>query len=501
MNLIDENRGNKMDNKKIIIACGVGIVALLVIIIVLLILVSTMKNNRLSLVVDNQKYAVSSYLLKNDNVVYLGIEDLTKITKNGYNYKSGSKDVEDENKCYITNTYESTFFEVGSKEIYKVLEDINEIEYYTLDNPIIKQNGKIYMPIDAVKIAANVRYTNNNNQIVITSIAFLEGIYNKQQSSTFIPDSSIVWETTYSNKKLLKDRLVITHDQSGLLGLGLVSSTTDSKTKVTKVSTQSIIDPKYVDIKYIEKFNQLIVKTENGKGIVQINVDNGNFSVKTKIVPQYEDIKPINENLYLVTQSSAEKVKKYGIVNQNGELVLPIEYDQIGIDISKFTSNKLNNEYIIYDNLIPVKKDNLWGLVNLNGKNVIKLEYTGLGCISSNSSNNVLIIPELDAIVVRKDNNYGIITKNGKVLMQNVLSKVYKEKVNGKEQYSMVYNDKKYNVVDYINNLNKNNNTNGTNKTNTTNKTNVTNTTNKTNNTTNKTNTTNTTNSNKTTNN
>ena len=36
------------------------------------------------------------------------------------------KDVEDENKCYITNSYESTFFEVGSNEIYKVLEERGE---------------------------------------------------------------------------------------------------------------------------------------------------------------------------------------------------------------------------------------------------------------------------------------------------------------------------------------------------------------------------------------
>lgn len=459
MNLIDENRNTNRDNKKIITACGIGIVVLLFIIIGLLAYVTTINGKNASLIVDNKKYSVSTYLLNKDNVIYIGIEDLTKITWNGYSYKSGSKDVEDENKCYITNSYESTFFEVGSNEIYKVLEETNETEYYTLENPIIKENGKICMPIDAVKIAANVNYYNNNNKIVISSIASLESFYSQQKSATFIPDTSIVWETTYSNKKLLKDRLVITKDEKGLLGLAVVSSNTDSKTKVTTVSTHSIIDPKYEDIKYVEKFNQLIVKTENGKGIVQLEEENGSFSAKTIITPQYQDIKQINEELYLVSASSTEeKTKKYGIVkkqtnqvsNQEAEEILPVEYDQIGIDISKFTNNNLSNEYIIYDSLIPVKKDNLWGFVNLKGKVVISLEYTGLGYIGTNSSSNVLIIPELNAIVVRKDNYYGIITKNNKVLLKSVLTRVYKETVNGKEQYSMLYNDKKYNVIDYV---------------------------------------------------
>lgn len=463
MNLIDENRNTHRDNRKIFIACGVGIVVLLFIIIGLLACVTTINKNSASLIVDNQKYAVSSYLLNKDNVTYIGIEDLTKMTKDGYNYKSGSKDVEDENKCYITNSYESTFFEVGSNNIYKVLEDTNETEYYTLDNPIIKENGKIYMPIDAVKVAANVSYSNNNNKIVITSISSLEGFYNKQKSNTFIPNTSIVWETIYPNKKLLKDGLVIIKDENAKLGLATVSSSTDSKTKVTKVITNSIIDPKYNEIKYVEKYNQLIVKTDKGKGIVQIEKENGNFSAKTVISPQYSDIKQINEELYLVSNTSTEKTNKYGIIKksinqssgQEAEEILPIEYEKIGIDISKFTNNKINNEYIIYDSLIPVKKDNLWGFVNLKGKVVIKLEYTSLGYISTNSSSNVLIIPELNAIVVKKDKDYSIITKSNKVLINGGITKLYKETVDGKEQYSMIYNDKKQNVVEYVNNLTK----------------------------------------------
>lgn len=464
MNLIDENRNTHGDNRKIFIACGVGIVVLLFIIIGLLAYVTTINKNSASLIIDNKQYLVSNYLLNKDNVIYIGIEDLTKMTKDGYTYKSGSKDVEDENKCYITNSYESTFFEVGSNNIYKVLEDTNETEHYTLKNQIIKENGKIYMPLDSAEIAANVRCSNTNNKIVISSISSLESFYNKQKSNTFIPDTSIVWETTYSNKKLLKKGIVIVKDEKDKLGLATISSTTDNKTKVTKVQTNSIIDPKYSDIKYVEKFNQLIVKTEKGKGIVQLGEENNKYTAKTIISPQYSDIKQISEELYLVSNISTDKITKYGIIrktveqesSQEAEEILPIEYDKIGIDISKFTNNNLNNEYIIYDNLIPVKKDKLWGFVNLKGKVVIKLEYTDLGYIGTNSTNSILIIPKLNAIIVKKDNNYGIITKSNTILVKSVLTKVYKEVVDGEEQYTMLYNDKKYNVIDYINNSAKN---------------------------------------------
>ena len=47
------------------------------------------------------------------------------------------------------------------------------------------------------------------------------------------------------------------------------------------------------------------------------------------------------------------------------------------------------------------------------------------------------------------DNNYGIITKTGKVYVKPVLTKVYLESENGKDNYYMIYNDKKVNVLEY----------------------------------------------------
>lgn len=453
MNLIDESYNSNRNSKRIFIACGVGIVVLLVIIIALLLYVTTINGSKNSLIVDNSKYSYSKYVLQKNDVAYIGIEDLSKITKNGYSYKKGDKDNEDADKCYITNTLESTFFEVDSKQFYKVLADSDELEYFTMENPVIKEEGKMYIPLENIKEAFNVRIVKNNNAYNIMSIAYLESLYNldKSKNSAYVPDESIVWNTGYaSNKKLLKDNLVIVQDENKKLGVAKVSRTSDKKKVV--VSTSKIIDPKYDSIEYLEKYKQLVVETESGKGIVQLKQDDaGNFSAKTLILPQYEEIKPVSDKLYLVRESSKDaNTKKYGIVNQEGDIVLASEYDSIGFDISKFTNNGLTNQYIIYDNLIPVKKDNLYGFVNLNGKVVIAPEFTDLGYMGTNSNGNVLVIPDVDGIVVKKDKNYGIISKTGKVLIKPVLTRVYKESVDGKEQYSMVYNDKKDNVVDYI---------------------------------------------------
>ena len=455
MNLIDENYMGKGSSRKILIGGIIGLIVLIIIIVTLLIILSMSNNNKLELIIENQKYSVSKHLIQKDDVVYIGIEDLTKVTNNGYNFKTGGKDVEDDKQCYITNSYESTFFKVDSNLIYKVLEDTDETEFYELEAPIIKENGKFYMPISASKIAMNVAYTDNNNKYNIKSIGYLESVYNKEKTANFVPDTSIVWENTYSNKKLLKEGLVITKDSSGRYGVSKISASTD-KSKVTKVSTTAVITPKYDEIKYVEKYNQLIVTLDKKKGIIQLSNDNGNFNAETIVKIQFENIKPIYDNLFLIEQTveqDGKKVEKKGILKaERGKetTVLPVEYDQIGIDFSKFSDNGLSSEYVLYNSLIPVKKGSLWGFINLKGSLVIKMEYEGVGDASSNPNSNIVLIPDVEGFIVKKDGKYGVFSKTGKVLVGNVASKMYKEVSNGETKYNMIYNNKVTDILEYI---------------------------------------------------
>ena len=456
MSLLQDNRRTERSSKKLYMVCGVGLIILIFIIVALLALVTSLKNNTLKLIVNSKTYSVNEYLISKDDTVYIDLENLTKaITGDGYIYRKGNRDIEDDNQCYITNNnlQESVFFKVGSDDIYKSGENTTEVINYKLSKPVIKQNEKIYIPIEDCKVALNMRYTKTKNQYTISTIEYLEKFYNQQASSYFTPDTSIVWETLASNKKLLREGLVVVKDASGNLGIAKISSTTDSKTKVTKVTTTPIIAPKYKYIKYVEKYNQLIVETSSGRGIVElIKSDDGNFSVKTIIGPQYDDIKQLDESRFIISEiddTNSSKSTKYGIINKNGEEILPAEYQKIGVDASQFTNNSIENEYLIFNYLIPVKKNDLWGFVNLNGQTIIDTKYTDLGCKETNSSSNVLIIPNEEFIVIKSDKTYGIITKTGKIVFKPVLTKVYLESENGTDKYYMIYNDKKVDILDF----------------------------------------------------
>ena len=67
----------------------------------------------------------------------------------------------------------------------------------------------------------------------------------------------------------------------------------------------------------------------------------------------------------------------------------------------------------------------------------------------------MLIIPEINGIVVKKDNNYGIISNTGKVIIRNVLTRVYKEQENNKDNYYMIYNGVNRNILDFVESINK----------------------------------------------
>lgn len=461
MSLLQENRKIESSSKKIYMMCGIGIIILLFIIVALLAMVSSINKNKVKLYIDGQNRNVKEFLISKDDTIYIGLESLTKaIANDGYTYRRGNRDIEDENQCYITDSalQESVFFKVGSNEIYKANENSNEVVHYTISKPVIKENEKIYIPIEDCKNALNMKFSKNNNEYTISTIEYLEKYYNKQASNNFVPDTSIVWDTLAANKKLLREGMVVIKDGSGNLGIAFVSSSTDSKKKITKVSTSQLITPKYKYIKYVEKYNQLIVETQSGRGIVELNkAEDGSFSIKTIVTPQYDDILQLDEDRFIISKVEGEgnsKATKYGIINKDGEELLPVEYQKIGVNASQFTNNNLENEFIVFDYLIPVKKNNLWGFVNLKGQTIIDMIYTDLGCTESNPSSNVLIIPNEELIVVKSDTNYGIINKTGKIFIKPVLTKVYKENEDGTDKYYMIYNDKKVDIEKYYQNNN-----------------------------------------------
>lgn len=520
MNLVDENvLGGTKSNKKIFIACGVAIVILLFVVIALLAYAIT-ANKGMKLVIDNKK-AKSSVLWKDGDDYYIQIESLVNSLNNGYSYKIGDPDVPDANGCYITNSVENTVFTVDSKSFYKITKNDDGTQttaYYDMDKPIKyrDEDNSIYMPVSAVKIATNSNCEVTDKQIKIESIGHIQSLYDKEvksKNSSFVRDESIKWDVSYNNKKLLRDRLVIVRDNNNpdLYGVGQVKIVTEGKGKKKKqtVTHSEVISPRYKSIEYIERLNQLVVETNDGKGIIQLYNENGNIKGKTLVTPQYDDIRPVNNELYVIGEkvivgesksTTADKkeefVIRYGLINKEQEKLVPSEYEYIGVDKAYlYTNNDLKDEFIVLEKYIPVKKDSLWGLIDLEGNTILKPTYDELGCTETNPSSNMLIIPELDAFIYKRGRTYGISYFTGEIILKNVLSRIYIDTTKAEKTYYMICQNVTYPVLDYIkemnymeniipkneeeeeNQENKTNTTNTTNKTNTTNATNTTNTT------------------------
>ena len=92
MNLVDENVGGAKSNKKLFIACGVGIVTLILVIVILVGILATM-NKGIVLTIDNKNQTKKGYLWKDGDVYYIQIAGLAESTNNGYTYKTGNPDI------------------------------------------------------------------------------------------------------------------------------------------------------------------------------------------------------------------------------------------------------------------------------------------------------------------------------------------------------------------------------------------------------------------------
>lgn len=391
---------------------------------------------------------------------------------------------EDNTKCYVESSNEIASFSLGSNKIYKLLTNgQNDYEYFEINEPVKIINDQLYTTIEGAQIAFNISFSYNQdkNQITIYTLPYLVSYYTTKFQNSGIADK----DADFSNQKALLYNMIVMKNTNGNYG-------------VNNLTGQEILGTKYAKVKFIESTKEFIVTTvENKMGIMS-------HDAKTKISPEYDSVKQIDKNsgLYLATNN-----KKQGVVNSNGSIVIYLEYDQIGIDMNKFSSDKIKNQYLLYDKCIPAKKNGSWELFDQNGRRITEKTYADLGCSigsgnnNEKNTNNVLLIPEYEGIVVKRTTNnstdlYGIIDSNGQELIPTSLKTIYSTVSDGEETYFMIYGNKVMNVLDYIEKSviprrqqNNNSNTQNTsNTTNTTENTSETNTTsnNETNNTDNK---------------
>ncbi|MCL2860656.1 MAG: WG repeat-containing protein [Oscillospiraceae bacterium] len=144
----------------------------------------------------------------------------------------------------------------------------------------------------------------------------------------------------------------------------------DSNNKYGIVGTNKkvTIEPKYTDIKEESGANQYIVKDGNWELI------NNQNEVLLNSNGAFDDIIAVNGNNVIVKQNN-----KYGVVDINGKIEIPCQYDYLGYT---------------FENYYIAEKSNKYGLIDLGNNTKIKFNYVSMyyrndaDIIEAGNSNN-----------------------------------------------------------------------------------------------------------------
>lgn len=445
--------------KKIIIISLIGVGALVAILIAILLIVSYMNGQKNNIIIDGISRKMGNTIVYIDDTgnPFICVENLTPLLgtykDGGYNFYNGEKDkgTEDRTKCYVENKYEVATISMDSNRIYKaLLEDTSMYDSYSITNPVKRFNDKLYISLEGMQIMFNLKYKydSEKNILIINTLPYL--VKQSNAIAAQMGYTSLAEEFT-NQKALVYDMLVVLKDRKhyGVL----------AKDGTVKIGA------KYEKIEFAESGREFIVTADKKLGVLTSEAN-------TKIPMSYDELKIIDNEigLYLVKSGS-----KYGVLDRNGNTLIYLDYEYIGIqNVKQFPSNDIKNPYILYDNCIPVCKGGKWGMFDVNGKELLSPQYSGFGCISSTQKNalgqNVLLIPASEGqegIVVSKVNyanatKYGIVNTQGKLITSTGFNKIYMEISSGTADYYMVFGTTITRVRDRINTENSEVNNNGT---------------------------------------
>lgn len=440
-----------------IILCGVFIALLFVLIIIITYQDSITEKFYIN---GQQVKTINSSIYKEINgTTYIDVGKFSRLL--GYTYTKGEykKYNEDDDSCYLQNNFEIVTLSADDTSYNKYIDITGEgkiadvvvtaktssdvPENYLLSNPIVFQDGIIYVPLDSVSKMFNVQISWQEYRKYIFTLENRVAVAQKAIASRYTEMSGY-----YENlRAIIDDFVIVSNSSAGTKYYGLYSLKENDE----------IISLKYDEMTYIQNVGELYIKVENGT-MGLLNTQGG-----TIIDPsEFENISLLDDDgenqLYLV-----QKGQEYGVVNRHGKTLIYAENDEIGLTenyISDFDLFEIRNPKVLFDACIPVKKDGKYGLVNKNGEQVLNLSYQGFGYKStaasktSGNEQSILLIPPsvgIKGIVVNYDDLYGIFdVTTEKLIIPCVYSKIYAITRSGKTTYYMEYNGASIELADYL---------------------------------------------------
>jgi len=177
----------------------------------------------------------------------------------------------------------------------------------------------------------------------------------------------------------------------------------------------------------------------NKAGILYINL--ANQEAEKNITSEFQDLKVMdNEFSYFVAKQNG----KYGVINEDGNTVIPLIFDDIGIKEEEYSD--LTGKYILEDRYVPVKQNGKWGLYGLDGRKLIEPQYEEVGCNLAQNGDSVAFIPEIKEgttgivfLYNREKAFYGVYNADTGERIAVSLTEVFKKEENGEDNYYINY--------------------------------------------------------------
>lgn len=445
MNLMGQEYEEKGDKAKKVIKISiiVAVIALFIVLgVYMYIYYVDLQTLKMSVNGESKKITQDLFVIDDTGNVYVSIKDIASVV--GYEYYQGEygKYTEDANKCYVANKNEVAGFELGSNKLYKLdpNSDNQNYEWYELKEPVKILNGKLYCLSDSIQTACNLqfKYDTEKNRIRITTLERLVSYYQELAISQY---QYAGIDTTYANEKaILYNMLVIKKAETDANG-----KTVKDKYKygVITLDNKNIIGTKYDNIEFTEVTQEFFVTSSKKVGILS------NEGAQ-KIDLSYDEIKILDNELRLYYVRNGETK---GVLDKNGKRVVYLEYEKIGLDLSKFPRSNITNNMLLFDNCIPVMKNGKWGLFDKNGNQILDTVYDSIGYIAGTkkdtAENNLAVIPDIEGIVVCKDEKYGIVNSRGKFIAPCSFDKIYSITNLGKDTYYLTYGTQTITLEDY----------------------------------------------------
>lgn len=401
------------------------------------------------IIIDNQYTPIT--ITTPDGKVYYNIETLTKLT--GYKYNNGAYGEEiDEtkDKCYVDNGGEYVTYLLDSNEVTKNIKIVKQYteelkipyekisnttssgsnqaeldkESFTLEQPVIQFENLLYASKEAITKGLNMRIIDNQGAVV--DIQTLEDLVSGYSNS--LSQSGYTLTPNFKNQRALSD------------GYAVVGK--DKEYGVVDLETgKEIISLKYDSVEYVQSIGEFIVSSNSNYGMQKPG------SQTPTIKLEYESIELLNaeKRLYIVGKN-----EKYGVINSEGNEVIPTEYDQIGLtSVAAYKSQGEKDKYVINGECIPVMRNGNYGLYSIDGTLLASTRFSEIGCekpneiIKNTSAMPTLTIPLSDkvtGIVFAMKNAagttvYGVITTKGTVVINAYYTAIYYMQRNGNITY------------------------------------------------------------------